>query len=553
MAIQQKLQIVIDAENRADAALSQISGKLSGLQKNVESMEPAFKKMATVGAVAFAGIGAAVGLSVKAYAESERSQRQLEHAIIGVSKGTKDQVQQVNDLTMALQKKAGIDGDALNAGIAQLSTFGLQSKTVVALTKSLADLTVNQKGVTASTDDYIGSANIMQKALNGQFGKLELMGIRFTPLQQKLIQFGTETERVAALNEGFAQNLRETTDTVSGYDVSMAKLNQQFGEIQETIGKALQPALTKLAEAILPVMTKMTEWADKNPELVTKIIIVSGAIAALVTGIGLLGLAMPAIITGFGLLLGPIGLIVGGITALIALLAMADINWTNLMNTFDEKTGILTAIKDLWNDLVLLWTDMVMPALLELWEALKPLQPLLTAIAFVLGGALVIAIRLAIEGIKILAVVVASFVTVGAKVATFITDVLVGAFKGVGNTVMWVIEKVEALINAISRLNVMQGAKNILGSVGSSISSALSGRAIGGPVSSGQSYMVGENGPELFTPNTFGRISSNKNLGGDQINITITGNSFLGKEDVARTIADELMNQLKLTNRIALQ
>ena len=38
------------------------------------------------------------------------------------------------------------------------------------------------------------------------------------------------------------------------------------------------------------------------------------------------------------------------------------------------------------------------------------------------------------------------------------------------------------------------------------------GRQAGGPVSAGQSYMVGENGPELFTPSVGGSITNNYNL-----------------------------------------
>jgi len=48
----------------------------------------------------------------------------------------------------------------------------------------------------------------------------------------------------------------------------------------------------------------------------------------------------------------------------------------------------------------------------------------------------------------------------------------------------------------------------VLNGLGSLISSALGapGRATGGPVSAGRSYLVGENGPELFVPSNGGRI-----------------------------------------------
>jgi hypothetical protein len=43
-------------------------------------------------------------------------------------------------------------------------------------------------------------------------------------------------------------------------------------------------------------------------------------------------------------------------------------------------------------------------------------------------------------------------------------------------------------------------------------SQQYSGRALGGPVMGGRPYMVGENGPELFTPNTTGNITRNSEL-----------------------------------------
>jgi hypothetical protein len=47
----------------------------------------------------------------------------------------------------------------------------------------------------------------------------------------------------------------------------------------------------------------------------------------------------------------------------------------------------------------------------------------------------------------------------------------------------------------------------------------------------GQTYMVGENGPELFTPNTTGSITRNQDLGGSSptnINFTIVANDTQG-------------------------
>jgi hypothetical protein len=62
-------------------------------------------------------------------------------------------------------------------------------------------------------------------------------------------------------------------------------------------------------------------------------------------------------------------------------------------------------------------------------------------------------------------------------------------------------------------------------------SQQYSGRALGGPVMGNTPYIVGENGPELFTPNTTGSITRNGDLGGGgttNVNFTIVANDTAG-------------------------
>jgi hypothetical protein len=69
------------------------------------------------------------------------------------------------------------------------------------------------------------------------------------------------------------------------------------------------------------------------------------------------------------------------------------------------------------------------------------------------------------------------------------------------------------------------------------------GKAAGGPVRSGTSYIVGERGPELFTPNSSGMITPNNRLGGsagNTININVTG--AIDPEGTARSIINVLNN-----------
>jgi tape measure domain-containing protein len=62
-------------------------------------------------------------------------------------------------------------------------------------------------------------------------------------------------------------------------------------------------------------------------------------------------------------------------------------------------------------------------------------------------------------------------------------------------------------------------------------SQTFSGRALGGPVMGGKPYIVGESGPELFTPSTTGSITRNSDLQGGgvtNVNFTIVANDTTG-------------------------
>ena len=68
----------------------------------------------------------------------------------------------------------------------------------------------------------------------------------------------------------------------------------------------------------------------------------------------------------------------------------------------------------------------------------------------------------------------------------------------------------------------------------------LPGRAKGGPVSSGQTYMVGERGPELFVPGRSGTIVPNDKMGGGTTNVVVNvdakGSSVAGDEQGANQL-----------------
>lgn len=89
---------------------------------------------------------------------------------------------------------------------------------------------------------------------------------------------------------------------------------------------------------------------------------------------------------------------------------------------------------------------------------------------------------------------------------------------------------------------------DVFNAAGTAIVQEFTPRASGGPVSGGESYRVGENGPELFMPSSSGMILPNTNTGGGTtLNIngmTIHANSAAEGRAAARGAWDELQLQL---------
>ena len=76
-------------------------------------------------------------------------------------------------------------------------------------------------------------------------------------------------------------------------------------------------------------------------------------------------------------------------------------------------------------------------------------------------------------------------------------------------------------------------------------SGSLTTRAVGGPVSAGQPYLVGERGPELMIPSSNGKIIPNNHLGGGgSVIVNQTINVSTGVQQTVRTEIKSLMPQI---------
>ena len=122
------------------------------------------------------------------------------------------------------------------------------------------------------------------------------------------------------------------------------------------------------------------------------------------------------------------------------------------------------------------------------------------------------------------------------SIASTIETGLVDAIEGAINGTKTLGDVARSVFTQIQRSLIQFGVNAFLGGL-----PGIGGffRANGGPVSTGKSYMVGERGPEMFVPNSGGRIVSNSDLGGSTnivVNVDASGSNVEGDEEEGREL-----------------
>jgi len=322
--------------------------------------------------------------------------------------------------------------------------------------------------------------NAMAKAAEGNTASLVKLGIGLTAAELKTMSMDEITLKLA---ETFGGQAAQQADTFQG---KMARLSVAFAEGKETVGAfvldAITPMVTTFVNNVIPAVQKLAE--ELGPKLT------------------------------------PV------FTAL-----------TEYIRDF-----VIPTFKDIWAFI----TDFVIPTISAI------LTPVIDALRTSFEQ---VTTKLA-ENEEKLKPLVALFKTVAAFVRDYLAPVigtqLKFAFTALGTALSIIIDNFATLVstvnnayNAIKRLVKFIDENPIaLGSTGIAGFGLQKlfggGRAMGGPVNAGTTYMVGERGPELFMPNTSGTIIPNNKLSGGGTVINLTVNGAIDKEGTARSIVQTL-------------
>jgi len=518
----QTLNIIVRAKDEATKVLTQ-------LETNVAKLQPAFQAMTVAGTAAFVGLTAVLYKTVQGAQEAEVAQARLAQVLRTSTDASDAQIKSLNEQSKALEKVGVVSADTITVAQGTFATFDMQTESIRDLIPAFLDMVVAEKGVNATTDDMISYANGLGQALQGNYASLSKRGFILDEDTKKIIENGTETERVKAIVEVLDSTYKDMNKTLRETSQGgMKGLMMQINAMSDSIGDTLIPILETFLDRIRPTIDNITEWVEKNKELVTSILLGATAIAGIVAVIGILGTVLPAIITGFTFLIAHIGTIaavIGVASAAIALFASdtegMGTKFEEFMQMIDEKTGIITLLKWSWDQISMTFRETLLPALQELgrvfsefWEKIKPLEPYFVMLGKIIGGALVLviyAVVLAIQGwIQIITAILALSVEFGTAIFTYLVKPVEVFIDTVKKAIEW-------LGKLLSKMDLVGKAKGVGSSIGASVGKILGfehGGRVPGP--EGMPVPIMAHGGEKIIP-ARSASSSNDSSGGSYV------------------------------------
>ena len=492
----EKLKIVILADNKSGKAFKDASKDVDKLEKKSRNLGATFKK-AGIALTAFGVVATLVGKKLIGLASDAE---EIQSKFNVVFKETRDEMNEWADSFAGNVGRARQDIKRFVSGLGDiLKPLGFATEEAGELSKTMVQLALDVASFNNRQDEDV--IRSFTSALTGERESLKTLGIVISEIDVK--------------NEAYSAGLAKQGEELSKTAKAQATMNLLFKNTADAQGDLLRT---------------QDSFANK-----------SKALSASLKDLGeILGNFLLPIATE----------VVGIFTNVVKSLQDVKGNVDNVKQTFDRwiqkldlDTGIISAMKQMWDELVLLFTMGLKPALDELWIALQPLMPYFKAFGQVLGVAFLGALHLVILALRIMTGALTAVLVQGTKLLTGFIDKFTAGLEFVDRLIQKVIGAIQKLIEKMQRLRA-EGGGSLIGGIAGRLNPFGGGRATGGPVQTGRSFLVGEKGPELFQPSSSGRIIPNGVGGGATIHIhnpVLLDDTMIDKfsEQIARVLRSD--------------
>jgi hypothetical protein len=511
-----------------------------GLQQAQGALAGFGKKLAGIGAAVAAAfaVRAVFNFGKEAILAAEQVST-ANNTLIAVAKATNvfgketDKVtKSLIDFAKAQEMRIGVDENVVKNVQAQLLSFkklsvsaGEVNGVFERTTKAAFDMAVVLKKDAGSQALALGKA--LEDPVRG-LTALRRGGTVFTEEQQKVIKALVDSNDLLGAQTLILDELESQYGGAAEASANWSdRLTLAMGNIKESIGTALTPAFETFAKFLIEKVIPPTQkfFDEDFPKILEKLRIAGSRIKDVFEPIG------------------------------DALKDALDIpEEASLLEGLLDKIATLPdnpVFTDLVDSIVELTPGLVdlLPKLTELVKELLPLMLLIVPFITFAVTLLVDIIGGLVGGFDDLSGEVDDF-TGESKDTISMVDRISDAFRRFDEWVLQVRESLRKLIDTFKRWVSLSSGNTPSAAGQGGTSGGGGGRAVGGPVSANRSYMVGERGPEMFTPGAGGFITPNNRLGGgNSTNITINVNAGMGV-DGAR-LGQEIVSAIRKYERVS--
>ncbi|MDR0603583.1 MAG: hypothetical protein LBG80_04680 [Bacteroidales bacterium] len=331
-----------ELEREVEKLESLNGGKLEGWWEELKTSVPALNALTNPLALAAAGtykLTEYLGGSKQAYLEESVEVTKLSQIMKNTMGARQEEIESILELTSA-QQKLGVIGDEVQlSGAQELSTYLQKSESLKKLLPAMNNMLAQQYGLNASQEQAANIGMMMGKVMEGQTQALSRYGYRFTEAEEKLLKTGTEAQRAAILYDIITNSVGNVNEAIA--NTPEGKLVQQannMGDLQERVGKlvilsesAFSPVIGKVGEFMDKIITFFETHSEKIEGIIGNVVVViTGAMNVLWKVLGWVKDGFMGFINGIrsgSFVLTSLAIIIGVITTAIILYSV----WTKIV------------------------------------------------------------------------------------------------------------------------------------------------------------------------------------------------------------------------------
>lgn len=295
-------------------------------------------------------------------------------------KGGKTTFDELSASLFQVAPVAAASGVSFEEVAAALATMTKQGVPTSVATTQLRQVMVSLQKPTADMQEVIGNLgyesgqtmleelgladtlNLLRDATGGSneqlmkmFGSVEAGQAVLALTGENAVTFAEDLDTMAGATGAATDAFDEMEKSASR---QMESLKSAFKDIQISIGNVLLPILKDIVDKIKPIIESIKKWIAENPGLTKTIVLIVGAVGGLLLVLGPILMMLPGIISllpilggAFAALMGPVGLIIAAIAALIAIGVLVWKNWDEIKaKAIEIWNGIKKFFVDIWED-----------------------------------------------------------------------------------------------------------------------------------------------------------------------------------------------------------